>query len=108
MTLQEYADSIMNDPTQRSLYKENIIADLKEYIQRLEDLLAKRIKPSSVVGTGYINPRKVAIEWLGQCIAEYRSIINGTTIHSVIKANYESHLRTKSRELHETHTPEAY
>ena len=76
MTLQEYVDSIMNDPTQRSLYKENIIADLKEYIQQLEDLLAKRIQPSSVVGTGYINPRKVAIEWLEQCIAEYRSIIN--------------------------------
>lgn len=98
MTLQEYADSIYDDPTQRSLYKENIIADLKEYEQRLDDLLIKKIKPSTVIGTGYVNPRMVAIEWLEQRIEEYRAIVNETIIHSVVKANYESHIRTAIRQ----------
>ena len=105
MTLYEYADSIMNDPTQRSLYKENILKDFNEYKQRLDDLLYNRIKPSAVVGTGYINPRKVAIEWLEQCIAEYQSIIDGTDIHSVIKANYKF---LRSRMLNENNTQKAY
>lgn len=108
ISLQEYVDSVMNDPKQGMLYKEQIILDFNEYKKQLEDLLAKRIKPSSVVGTGYKNPRKAAIEWLEQCIAEYQSIINGTATHSVIKANYEYHLRTRSRISHETNTQEAH
>lgn len=108
MTLQEYADSIMNDPTQRSLYKKNIVIDFNEYKQHLKDLLAKRIKPSDIVGTGYINPRKVAIEWLEKRIAEYQSIINGTAIHCVIKSNYEYHLRARSRTLNEINTPKSH
>ena len=98
MTLQEYADSIYNDPTQRLLYKENIIADLKQYKQTLDNLLAKRIKPSSVIGTGYKNPRMAAIEWLEQCIEEHQAIVDGTIIHPVVKANYDSHIRTAIRE----------
>ena len=108
MTLEEYAKTIYIDSTQRSLYKENIIKDFNEYKQHLQDLLAKKIKPSSVVGTGYVNPRKVAIEWLEQCISEYQSIIDGTTVHSVIKANYEYYLRTRSQMIHETYTPKAH
>lgn len=97
MTLQEYAESIYNNPAESLLYKECIITDLKEYEQTLENLLAKRIKPATVVGTGYKNPRKVAIEWLTKCIGEYRAIVEGTAIHSVIRANYDSHIRTAIR-----------
>lgn len=98
MTLQEYADSIYNDPTESFLCKENNIEELKEYEQILEDLIAKKIKPSTVIGIGYKNPRKVAIEWLEERIKEYQAIVNGTAIHSVIKANYESHIRKAIRE----------
>jgi len=98
MTLQEYADSIYGDPTQGILYKENIAADLEKYKQTLNNLLTKKIKPSSVIGTGYKNPRIAAIEWLEQCIEEYQAIVDGTTIHSVIKANHGYHIRKAIRE----------
>jgi len=93
MTLQEYADSIYNDPTESFLCKENNIEELKEYEQILEDLIAKKIKPSTVIGIGYKNPRKVAIEWLEERIKEYQAIVDGTIIHPVIKANYETGIR---------------
>jgi len=95
-TLEEYADMIYNDPTQRSLYKKNIISDLQGYKNQLEALHNHKIKPSIVVGTGYVNPRKVAIEWLEQRIAEYQSIIDRTTIHSVVRSNYECYIRTRA------------
>jgi hypothetical protein len=98
MTLQEYADSIYNNPEEQYLCKENNIKELKEYRQTLEDLLAKKIKPSKVIGTGYKNPRKVAITWLEQRIRDYKAIVDGTKIHSVIKANYECYIRAAIRE----------
>ena len=67
-------------------------------LQILKDLIAKKIKPSTVIGSGYKNPLKVAIEWLEERTKEYQAIVDGTTIHSVIKANYESHIRTAIRE----------
>jgi hypothetical protein len=93
MTLQEYADSIYNDPTQVVLCKESIVADLNRYKQLLDDTLTKRIKPSSVIGTGYKNPRMAAIEWLEQRIEEYQAIVDGTIIHPIVKANYETDIR---------------
>ena len=98
MTLQEYADSVYNDPTETYLCKENNIEELKQYEQTLADLLVNVIKPSSVVGIGYKNPRKVAIDWLGERIEEYQAIVDGTKIHSVIRANYDSSIRKAIRE----------
>lgn len=98
MSLEEYAECVYGDPTQNLLYKENIKADLKQYEQTLHNLLANMIKPSSVVGTGYKNPRNAAIAWLSECINEYQAIVDGTKIHSVIRANYEYQIRKAIRE----------
>ena len=43
---------------------------INELQQMKEDLLNKKIKPKDVVGTGYKNPRKIALEWLEKRIKE--------------------------------------
>jgi hypothetical protein len=46
--------------------------DVADYRVMLTQLKNKEITPRSVVGTGYVNARKVALEWL------YLQIINGS------------------------------
>ena len=92
ITLQEYANKI-NDNPDHPLNKENSFKKLHEYEQLLINLELKKIKPSSIIGTGYKYPKKSAIDWLNKCIVEYHEIVNGTRINPIIKANYEHMIR---------------
>lgn len=45
-------------------------ADLQRHVQMLDDLNEGRVPPRRVVGTGYKNARKQAVEYLEKSIAE--------------------------------------
>lgn len=63
-------------------------ANLEHHQQTLEDLKAKRVRPSKVVGTGYKNTRAVAFEWLNSSIAhDEEAIASRGRSHSVNQAN---------------------
>jgi len=90
--LTDYADNIFNNP-EHPLSRANTLKELHEYERLLTALALRKIKPSSIIGTGYKNPKKLAFEWLNEKISEHRAIYNGTQIHPVIKANYDYECR---------------
>ena len=98
LTLQEYAETIYSDPEQKYLSMENIVAELEHYKQSLQDLHAMKITPRSVVGKGYVDSRKVAINWLNARILEYQKYVDKTAIHTVIRANHMCSVRQAVRE----------
>lgn len=74
------------------------LADLMDsYNEAQQDLIAVRagtIVPSKIVGTGYKNPKKVAIAWLEERIATLReSIKSGGILDAVNLGNYNNYLR---------------
>lgn len=52
-----------------------IAASLAEHEKDLTDLNAGRIPPRRIVGTGYKNPRKVAMQWLTEQIEKDRQAL---------------------------------
>lgn len=68
--------------------------------QALKDLLAGRITPGSIVGSGYKNPKKIAVEYLTRVIEEYsRAIETRGRSYSINVANAEYKTRTDENEL---------
>jgi len=59
-----------------NLSKSELLKDLEKYTQMKEDLNEKRITPRQVVGTGYVNARKVANEWINGRIQMTSYLIN--------------------------------
>lgn len=72
------------------LSEEGAISSLNSGKRSLEDLLAGKITPGSIVGSGYKNPKKVATEYLTKKIKEYtRAVETKGRSYSVNVANAE-------------------
>lgn len=89
----EFIDNV-NNGSQNGFTVTHLQGRLAEHKNLLQQLQDKKIRPSAIIGSGYVNPREAALEWLHvQITSESLEVISGGMLNSVNLSNYAYHLR---------------